>query len=102
MAANLAEVVTGTASLFLGETSPVEEECLEWSSPWRSLESWENIPCGLSNLTPISAEFQLQYEQARIHGPDGGVALALSAVRSDGSGADSRDWTASGPIHIGH
>ena len=54
-------------------------------------------------MTPISAEFQLQYEQARIQGPEGtGAPPAPSADSSEGSGADSRDCTARGPMQMGH
>ena len=61
------------------------------------------MPWGFSNLTPISAEFQLQYEQARIQGPEGtGAPPAPSADSSEGSGADSRDCTARGPMQMGH
>lgn len=62
------------------------------------------MPCGLSNLTPISAELQLQYEHAKIQGPEGGAAVLPSAERREGSGGgpDSRAWTARGPMQIGH
>jgi hypothetical protein len=49
---------------------------------------------------PISVEVQAQYEHVRTYGP--AAAVALSAVRRPGSGADSRLVTERGPMQIGH